>query len=1070
MLRSVATIEQLFDWVDVRSYRWEQLMNRLAMEFRVKVLVVACVLGLLPRCVQAQVADQSTTATRVENWSQWRGPTADGRAGNKAKPPLQWDKTKNIAWTVDLLGEGSATPIVYGNQIFVLAAVKTDRKSPKPVVNDERAKTTPDEFFYQFVVSSYDRRSGKILWQRIIVEDVPHEGKHETHTYAAGSPITDGERLYFSFGSRGVFCYSLDGEPIWNLDLGDMRTRNGWGEAVTPALTDDLVIINWDQEEGSFITAIDKRTGQILWKKDRVGEVTSWNTPFVTSFEGKQQIIVNGTGSVKSYDVIDGAVLWECGGQTVNAIPSPIRFNDSVICMSGYRGSLACSIPLNSQGDITNSTKLNWKIVQGTPYVPSPILSEGRLLFTAGNTNALSCIDASTGKPLLERMRLNAIGSMYASPILANGHFYFTSREGTTVVVKDNESLEIVAVNALDDVIDASPVAVDDQLFLRSWNKLYCIENDPAPEQNATSQKSQESSAKPLSFKKVNLESTSETSANASVGDLNGDGHLDIVLAKGRHWPLHNRILLNDGQGNFESRNLGSQPDRSYAAALGDIDNDGDLDIVVSNDKPDEKVAYMNDGKGNFTLDGSWGDASWNTRNIALADMNGDGFRDLIVANRKSASYIILNNGKGKFLNDKWIVVPSESATTIVAADFDRDGFIDLAVPHRDGGASRILFNDDKLSFQRTTTFGLAASSTRACAAADLNGDGAIDLVAGDDRFGTSLYINDGTGNLSTRIAIGDPKLAAYSIATGLVNRDDRLDVIVGYSSGESRVFLNDGTETRFHELPIGDEKGAIYGLAIGDFNSDRSLDIVQARSDAPNAVIYCSETKADQIERETRDISGWQVHIAKKLLETEPDDTAKALDGLKKMLDEIVRDVPAPAVTEMKKVPLYFSPSYKLGQSGAEFHPGAGWLRDNGRDPAMAQGVEFSGVHDFEAEMQRMPNFALHELAHAYHFRSLPDGFGNEEIKAAFQRAKESGLYDRVERTFGNGKAGTFERAYAMTNAMEYFAETTEAYFFRNDFFPFNREELRRHDPEMYSLLEKLWGVSVDTVGRNER
>jgi hypothetical protein len=221
-------------------------------------------------------------------------------------------------------------------------------------------------------------------------------------------------------------------------------------------------------------------------------------------------------------------------------------------------------------------------------------------------------------------------------------------------------------------------------------------------------------------------------------------------------------------------------------------------------------------------------------------------------------------------------------------------------------------------------------------------------------------------------------------------------------------------------------------------------------------------------IERETRDISGWQVHVAKKLLENEADDTAKALQGLKKMLDEIVRDVPAEAVAEMKKVPLYFSPSYKEGQSGAEFHPGAGWLRDNGRDPAMAQGVEFSGVHDFEAEMQRMPNFALHELAHAYHFRSLPDSFDNAEIQAAYTRAKQSGKYNRVERTFGNDKPGTFERAYAMTNAMEYFAEATEAYFFRNDFFPFTREELFRHDPEMHALLGKLWGVPV--VGRNKR
>lgn len=212
--------------------------------------------------------------------------------------------------------------------------------------------------------------------------------------------------------------------------------------------------------------------------------------------------------------------------------------------------------------------------------------------------------------------------------------------------------------------------------------------------------------------------------------------------------------------------------------------------------------------------------------------------------------------------------------------------------------------------------------------------------------------------------------------------------------------------------------------------------------------------------ERETRTVSGWTVHVAKQLLENESDDTARALAGLQKMLDEIVRDLPPSAVAEMQKVPLYFSPSYKPGRSGAEFHPGAGWLRENGRDPGMAQGIEFSGVHDFEKEMKRMPNFALHELAHAYHFRVLQDGFGNAEIKAAFENAKSKGIYERVERSRGDGSPNTNERAYALTNPMEYFAETSEAYFFRNDFYPFTREELRRHDPSMHALLEKLWQV----------
>ena len=216
----------------------------------------------------------------------------------------------------------------------------------------------------------------------------------------------------------------------------------------------------------------------------------------------------------------------------------------------------------------------------------------------------------------------------------------------------------------------------------------------------------------------------------------------------------------------------------------------------------------------------------------------------------------------------------------------------------------------------------------------------------------------------------------------------------------------------------------------------------------------------ATPISRLTRDVSGWQVHIQTKLLESEPADTERALVGLKKMLDEIVRDVPAPAVAELRKVPLYFSPAYKPGRTGAEYHPGAGWLRDNGRDPGMARGVEFSGVHDFEAEMVRMPNFALHELAHAYHDRVLARGFDHAGIKAAYERAKAGGSYDKVERWFGNGRPNAKEKAYAMTSPMEYFAETTEAFFSRNDFFPFTRAELKQHDPEMEKLLEQLWGA----------
>lgn len=211
---------------------------------------------------------------------------------------------------------------------------------------------------------------------------------------------------------------------------------------------------------------------------------------------------------------------------------------------------------------------------------------------------------------------------------------------------------------------------------------------------------------------------------------------------------------------------------------------------------------------------------------------------------------------------------------------------------------------------------------------------------------------------------------------------------------------------------------------------------------------------------RESREISGWKVHINKALLtdETKPA-TEKALVMLKVQLDEIIKVVPAPAVEELKKVPLYFSQPYPKFGERAEFHPDAGWLKDNGRDPVMGKGVEFTNVKSFEEDTRRMPNFALHELAHAYHNRFLPKSFENPELKAAYAKAKASGKYDKVERVDSKGNK-KMDKAYAMTDPMEYFAEATEAFFVRNDFYPYTREELKKHDPEMEVLIRKLWGV----------
>jgi arylsulfatase A-like enzyme len=230
-----------------------------------------------------------------------------------------------------------------------------------------------------------------------------------------------------------------------------------------------------------------------------------------------------------------------------------------------------------------------------------------------------------------------------------------------------------------------------------------------------------------------------------------------------------------------------------------------------------------------------------------------------------------------------------------------------------------------------------------------------------------------------------------------------------------------------------------------------------KAAGTAKESDVAKTDTEEKPAEHQKREIEGWTVLISPKLLENERELTEQAMELLTVQLREITRVVPAAAVKELRKVPLWFSPPYPNAGQRAEYHPGAGWLRDNGRDPVMVKAVEFTNVRIFERETKRMPNFALHELAHAFHDRVLPKGFGNEDLKAAYDRAKEKGLYEKVERRFGDGRTSV-ERSYAMTNPMEYFAECSEAFFSTNDFFPFTNKELKEHDPEMFELLGRLW------------
>lgn len=351
------------------------------------------------------------------------------------------------------------------------------------------------------------------------------------------------------------------------------------------------------------------------------------------------------------------------------------------------------------------------------------------------------------------------------------------------------------------------------------------------------------------------LETTSETSANVAIGDLNGDGKLDILLVKGRHWPLKSRVLLGDGRGHFSTAyNLGDSPYRSYSGRLVDVDGDGDLDVVLSNDTPDLKLIYMNDGKGHFNAGSTFGRPEWETRNASVVDLNGDARPDIIVANRTDkdpANYICLNNGKGGF-DSACISFSHESATTITPADFNNDRLIDLAVPNRDGGQSYVYLGGARASYSnlRRVPFGPADAAIRMAEAADLNGDGLLDIVAIDEKRGVAIYFGQKDRTFSAGTALDSGDVTPYALAVKDLNGDGRIDIVVGNVEAPSTIYFNDSglrslIGRHFTSIHFGDNKGTVYGFAIADLDRDGLLDIAVARSDAPNAIYFASPGSA---------------------------------------------------------------------------------------------------------------------------------------------------------------------------------------------------------------------------------
>src|ERR1041385_3986401 len=309
-----------------------------------------------------------------QNWRQWRGPLATGVAP-AANPALTWSESDNIKWKVQIPGSGRATPIVWGNQVFIQTAIPTTKKveppkvqlpaenlripavvgllaDPPPEPRPERRRpggggpgggggfggrgAKPTEI-HQFALLCLDRQTGKTLWQKTACEELPHEGHHPDGSFSSYSPVTDGQHVFAYFGSRGLYCYDMAGRLQWSQNFGQQHIAMGFGEGSSPALHGDTLIVNWDNEGDSFIIALDKTTGKTRWKQPR-DERTSWATPLVVEYEGKAQVVTAATRKIRSYDLASGKLIWECGGLTPNVIPTPVAGDGMVYPTSGFRG------------------------------------------------------------------------------------------------------------------------------------------------------------------------------------------------------------------------------------------------------------------------------------------------------------------------------------------------------------------------------------------------------------------------------------------------------------------------------------------------------------------------------------------------------------------------------------------------------------------------------------------------------------------------------------------------------------------------------------------------------------
>lgn len=440
---------------------------------------------LIAFCICLPIVFSTLANAADENWPQFRGADSRGLSHNDGLPD-RWSATENVAWKTELPGRGWSSPVVWGDRVFLTTVINTGTtEPPKKGLYFGGDRPKPPETVHQWVVLCLDLKSGDVLWQKQVHEGPPQTPIHVKSSYASETAVTDGERVYAYFGNVGVFCFDFAGELLWEKRLDAHPTRNGWGTAASPVLHDGRLYLVNDNEQASYLLALDGKTGDEIWRTPRQ-EKSNWATPFIWKTADRVEIVTPGTGHVRSYDLL-GKLLWQFKGMSSITIAMPFEHNGLLYVSSGYVGDTKSrpiyAIKPGAMGDIslgkdeTFNASVQWCQKMAAPYNPSTIIYQDRL-FVLYDFGFIACFDPSTGEPIFKKQRIPQGKAFTTSPWAYGGKIFCLNEDGVTYVMESSDELNILHTNTLadDDMAMATPAIAGNRLLIRTAARIYCIQ------------------------------------------------------------------------------------------------------------------------------------------------------------------------------------------------------------------------------------------------------------------------------------------------------------------------------------------------------------------------------------------------------------------------------------------------------------------------------------------------------------------------------------------------------------------------------------------------------------------